>query len=46
MGPTPVDSISAKLPAAPTEDLPAAAKRTAKKQEDDDLAELEAWANA
>uniref|UniRef100_A0A914CYZ7 Charged multivesicular body protein 4b n=1 Tax=Acrobeloides nanus TaxID=290746 RepID=A0A914CYZ7_9BILA len=46
VGPTPVDSISAKLPAAPTEDLPAAAKRTAKKQEDDDLAELEAWANA
>ncbi|VDK75651.1 unnamed protein product [Gongylonema pulchrum] len=47
VGPSPA-AISA-LPEAPTAELPAAAgKRVSakKKQEDEDLAELEAWANA
>uniref|UniRef100_A0A915ALN1 Charged multivesicular body protein 4b n=1 Tax=Parascaris univalens TaxID=6257 RepID=A0A915ALN1_PARUN len=46
VGPTPATVSS--LPEAPTTELPTAAKKaTAKKQqEDDDLAELEAWANA
>uniref|UniRef100_A0A0R3RUD3 Charged multivesicular body protein 4b n=1 Tax=Elaeophora elaphi TaxID=1147741 RepID=A0A0R3RUD3_9BILA len=45
VGPTPA-SVSA-LPEAPTAELPVSGKKTAKKQqEDDDLAELEAWANA
>ncbi|KAH7718074.1 charged multivesicular body protein 4b [Aphelenchoides avenae] len=45
-GPVPIDNLASKLPAAPTADLPAPAKRTAaKKKEEDDLAELEAWAN-
>lgn len=46
VGPTPA-SVSA-LPEAPTADLPVSGKKTVakKQQEDDDLAELEAWANA
>lgn len=46
VGPTPATVSS--LPEAPTTELPTAAKKTAakKQQEDDDLAELEAWANA
>jgi len=47
VGVTPTDVVSSqKLPAVPTEELPVAAKTAAKKkQEDEDLAELEAWAN-
>ncbi|VBB26908.1 unnamed protein product [Acanthocheilonema viteae] len=46
VGPTPA-SVSV-LPEAPTAKLPVSEKKTAtkKQQEDDDLAELEAWANA
>lgn len=45
VGPTPA-TVSG-LPEAPVADLPVASKKIAKKQqEDDDLAELEAWANA
>lgn len=46
VGPTP-SSVSA-FPEAPTVELPVSGKKatTKKQQEDDDLAELEAWANA
>ena len=45
VGPVPVDNMADKLPQAPKDKLPAAKTKT-KKQEEDDLAELEAWANA
>jgi hypothetical protein len=46
VGPTP--TVVPKLPDAPETALPAAAAKTKgkKQQEDNDLAELEAWANA
>jgi len=44
VGPTP--SASLKLPDAPETVLPAAKTKGKKQQEDDDLAELEQWANA
>jgi hypothetical protein len=39
----PVEDVASKLPEAPKDKLP---KAKTKKQEEDDLAELEAWANA
>ncbi len=43
VGPTPAASTATRLPDVPASEP---AKTKTKKQEDDDLAELEAWANA
>jgi hypothetical protein len=45
VGGVPADDLTEKLPVAPKDKLPTAAKKVPqKKQEEDDLAELEAWA--
>jgi charged multivesicular body protein 4 len=46
VGPVPADKMASKLPTVPTDYLPAAPQKHAtKKKEDDDLADLEAWAS-
>jgi charged multivesicular body protein 4 len=47
VGPAPADTLVSQLPTAPTDYLPAAPQKHAtKKKEDDDLADLEAWATS